>query len=76
MKDSDPDNLFPFIDEEPPLVDDVMSHEAEAGYWISAMQRAGIEPAKIKKAFECLSKANKMPPYKATQIYRKFQEKF
>jgi hypothetical protein len=59
--------------EDDPLVDDVMSGEAEIGYFIAAMQRAGIDWEKIAETLERLSEAYSMPPHKSIKICREFR---
>ncbi|MBP1961191.1 hypothetical protein [Paenibacillus aceris] len=66
---------LPFLlDDEDPLVDDVMSDQAAVGYFIEAMKRAGIEREKIAETLVRLTDVYSMPPYEATRIYYEFNE--
>ncbi|MBA2941075.1 hypothetical protein HZF08_22605 [Paenibacillus sp. CGMCC 1.16610] len=56
-----------------PLIDDVRSDQAEAGYFIEAMKRAGVEREKIAETLVQLNKIYTMPPYEATRIYYEFK---
>ncbi|KIL35433.1 hypothetical protein SD71_14165 [Cohnella kolymensis] len=51
-----------------------MSGQAQLGYFISAMKRAGLDREQIAKTLEAYDKAYKMPPYKATRIYHDFHK--
>lgn len=66
--------LFDDEDDMDPLINDVMSDQAEFGYFIEAMKRAGVEREKIAETLEHLTKVYSMPPYEATRIYYEFKE--
>lgn len=51
-----------------------MSDQAEVGYFVEAMKRAGVERAKIAETLDQLTKVYSMPPYEATRIYYEFKE--
>jgi hypothetical protein len=64
----------PLIDESELLVNDVMTWEAELGYFIVAMQRAGLNRETISEVLK-RHKRVKLPPYEATRIYREFMDR-
>ena len=66
--------LFDDDDEMDPLINDVMSDQAQAGYFVEAMKRAGVEREKIAEALVQLTKVYSMPPYEASRIYYEFKE--